>query len=228
MEIEVHQKKRDIGSGVGITETIVEFDTVKNAEWGGEANVFQVDVAIAVTDESLADAFGKERLTFGHKGFHPLPDHHQVHFRKRCADEFSYLPEVFFPVFPDARAFAIFVYCPATFGIEMETGDDMCDVSDIRCGYLSFGKQSVEHALFRESFHLYRIIDDLAFAAKGCALRRFPYLDHSQVDLRAETAVQPDLFIAVKAAQINGSKVHKTEINRFFNFIDKIIRDKKK
>ena len=65
MEVEIHQQKGDVGSGIGIAKPVIELDTVEDLYPIGQADIFHVDVAVAVPYEPFGDPFGKEGLVFG-------------------------------------------------------------------------------------------------------------------------------------------------------------------
>jgi hypothetical protein len=80
--------------------------------------------------------------------------------------------------------------------------------------------QDIEHAIFRESFHLNGVINNVPGAVYRDPPSRVTDFHHSEVDVRAEAAVESHLFLAIESAPIESGKIEETEIDRLFDFID--------
>ncbi len=79
--------------------------------------------------------------------------------------------------------------------------------------------EAVEQAILGEPLHLHGIVDDFSFPTDGQAVSAPANLHDPEIDSGAVAAVEPHLLVAEKAPPVQGRKVEKTEIHRFFDFV---------
>ena len=63
--IEVHRQKSHLGRRVAESEALVELDAVKNNNLIGNADMFQVQVAVAVPDFMFCNSFFQKVFAYG-------------------------------------------------------------------------------------------------------------------------------------------------------------------
>ena len=219
--VEVHHEKSQVRGQVGDAEAAVEFDAVVDTERIGQADVLGMEIAVSLPDEAFL-------LPTPHEPGVPLQKTLDIGgapamgpCREGFADEGEGLPEILLPIPPDR--FEIDGLCrpPADRGIPVELGDASPHALHFPRKRGGSGcQQAIEHAILGQTHHVDRILDGLPWAFDGDASLRTADFPNSQVGIGAKTAIESHLFPAIVGPPFQGGKVEKTEVDRFFDFID--------
>ena len=93
---------------------------------------------------------------------------------------------------------------------------------------LSRLNQVAHHFFFGHSGHLYRIFHEFTSPVQGVAVALLGDRDKIKVDIWTEATVEQEFLFAAMLSFFQGGKIKKTEINRFFKFVDKFACKKNK
>jgi hypothetical protein len=78
---------------------------------------------------------------------------------------------------------------------------------------------AVEQGRLGKAAHPHAIFQDRPSAGDARRLERAIDRDHIQIELRRQTAVEPQLFLAIEAAPLQGREIQKAEIERLLELV---------
>ena len=218
--VEVHREEGDLGGDVAETEPLVEFDAVEDGDPVLDADVLQMEVAVAVPDPMFGDAPPEK----GFLPFQKIPvvgaDEFVAAAGDRDPDVGCRLSEVLLVVQADRLHAAEGVDPPSRLGPAVEIGEFGGDGIDDGGITLPLGQEPTEHPLHGEFLHPDGVLDNPPVPVE-CepASGLFGYGLDAEVGLRGQPPVQAELLFTVEFPFFQGREVEKAEIDGLLHLV---------
>ena len=219
MKVQVHGQKGQIAGHVGITESMVEFQTVVNLDFGFQADIARVQVAVAVPDSVIGDAAFKKGTVLIDKPSGVAQHRLVVRRRNQFSHKGPGLDEIFFGIFADYGNAAVLIHRPAGLGLSIEGRQYPHQVFDFLSPDLTGGQQPVHHPVLGHLPH-----QDGVFHHPPATVHRQPFIlfgdpRHPQVEIMGQPPVELNLLPAEITPLGQGAEIQEIIADRLFDFV---------
>ena len=211
---QVHRQEPGVGVHVGEAERFVELDAVEDHDLAvNYRSVAQVDITVAFADETLGLALGEQWLEAFEAAFGPGLQGVQLQQVGLVAEERADLLEVLPHRGHDAVRGPGFVFCRHARCVEVEAGDLLSHLVDVRGGQFAIGLQRAEQTVLRKLAHFQGVLDGRAFAAQLRCFGAAGDRQHFEIQILGQALVQAQLFSAEMLASLEAGEVEEAEIH---------------